>query len=110
VHAPDVISSSDEPARAVRALPESSLVVATKLVAAGEADAVVSAGSTGAVLAAAALTYLPEQLRAFAQWRMIFYSLLLIGMMLLRPAGLLGSREIWWTWRRRLAPARTSGP
>ena len=53
VHAPDVISSGDEPARAVRALPESSLVVATKLVAAGEADAVVSAGSTGAVLAAA---------------------------------------------------------
>jgi glycerol-3-phosphate acyltransferase PlsX len=55
VDAPDVIGSDDEPARAVRAVPASSLVVATKLVAAGEADAVVSAGSTGAVLAAALL-------------------------------------------------------
>ncbi|WP_428940390.1 branched-chain amino acid ABC transporter permease [Fontivita pretiosa] len=59
---------------------------------------------TGSILAAAILTYLPEQLRFLSGvWRMIFYSILLIGMMLLRPGGLLGSRELWWT-RRRIEP------
>jgi glycerol-3-phosphate acyltransferase PlsX len=53
VDAPDVIGTGGEPARAVRALPNSSLVVATRLVADGRADAVASAGDTGAVVAAA---------------------------------------------------------
>jgi glycerol-3-phosphate acyltransferase PlsX len=53
VNAPDVIGTTGEPARAVRALPNSSLVVAARLVADGQADAVVSAGDTGAVVAAA---------------------------------------------------------
>ncbi|HWP41040.1 MAG TPA: branched-chain amino acid ABC transporter permease [Tepidisphaeraceae bacterium] len=61
---------------------------------------------TGSILAAAILTWLPEQLRFLSGvWRMIFYSILLIGMMLLRPGGLLGSRELWWT-RRRIQPPR----
>lgn len=55
VHAPDLISSSDEPTRAVRGNPESSLVVATRLVAEGKADASVSAGNTGAVVVAGLL-------------------------------------------------------
>jgi branched-chain amino acid transport system permease protein len=55
---------------------------------------------TGSVLAAGVLTFLPEQLRFLSEWRMIFYSLLLILMMLLRPTGLLGSREIWFGKRR----------
>jgi glycerol-3-phosphate acyltransferase PlsX len=55
VHAPDVIGAGDEPARAVRGLPQSSLVVAVKLVAEGRADAVFSAGNTGACLAAGLL-------------------------------------------------------
>lgn len=63
-----------------------------------------SGSITGAILAAVILTWLPEQLRAVEQWRMVIYSLLLIGMMLLRPEGLLGSRELWWT-RKRLGPA-----
>lgn len=62
-----------------------------------------SGSITGVILAAAVLTYLPEGLRFVRDWRMVIYSLLLIGMMLLRPQGLLGSREIWWTRRRRLA-------
>lgn len=53
VHAPDKVGSDEDGAKAVRAKPESSLVVACKLVAAGEAQAVMSAGNTGAVLAAA---------------------------------------------------------
>jgi len=53
VHAPDVVSSSEDGAKAVRAKPESSLVVATKLVADGRAAGVISPGNTGASLAAA---------------------------------------------------------
>ena len=55
VDAEDVVSSSEEPAKAVRGRPDSSLVVAARLVADGQADALVSAGSTGAVLAASLL-------------------------------------------------------
>ena len=59
-----------------------------------------SGSITGSILAAAVLTFLPEVLRAFADWRMIVYSLALILTMLLRPEGLLGSREIWWSRRK----------
>jgi glycerol-3-phosphate acyltransferase PlsX len=55
VDAPEKIGTDEEPVRAVRGKPRSSLVVAAKLVGDGDADAVVSAGSTGAVLAAALL-------------------------------------------------------
>jgi branched-chain amino acid transport system permease protein len=50
---------------------------------------------SGAILAAATLTALPELLRGFGEWRMILYSLLLIATMILRPQGLLGQRELW---------------
>src|SRR4051812_49932521 len=46
---------AEKPAEAVRAKPGSSLVAAVRSVADGEADAVVSAGNTGAVLAAGLL-------------------------------------------------------
>jgi glycerol-3-phosphate acyltransferase PlsX len=52
VDAPVSIAKDPDPARAVRAHPESSIVQAAKAVAAGEADALVSGGSTGAALAA----------------------------------------------------------
>ncbi len=55
VHARDVISMYDPPIASVRRLKDSSLVVATKMVAEGQAQALVSAGSTGAVTAAAYL-------------------------------------------------------
>jgi glycerol-3-phosphate acyltransferase PlsX len=50
-----VIAMDDHAVDAVRAKPESSLVRAVRAVADGEADAVVSAGNTGAVLAASLL-------------------------------------------------------
>jgi branched-chain amino acid transport system permease protein len=59
---------------------------------------------SGAILAAVVLTLLPEVLRPIAEYRMIIYALLLITMMLLRPQGLLGGRELWpkrWRQRRR---------
>jgi glycerol-3-phosphate acyltransferase PlsX len=49
------VEMDEKPADAVRAKPESSLVRAVKAVGAGEADAVVSAGNTGAMLAASLL-------------------------------------------------------
>ena len=55
VVARDVIGMDEKPAEAVRAKPDSSLVAACRTVAEGGADAVVSAGNTGAMLAAALL-------------------------------------------------------
>ena len=55
VEAADRIEMGAKPAEAVRAKPNSSLVAAVRAVGAGEADAVVSAGNTGAVLAAGLL-------------------------------------------------------
>src|SRR5581483_11022619 len=51
-----VIEMHEKPAEAVRAKPDSSLVSACRAVGVGNADAVVSAGNTGAMLAAALLT------------------------------------------------------
>ena len=51
--APDVIGMGEHPATALRTKRRSSIVVATNLVREGDADAVVSAGSTGATMAAA---------------------------------------------------------
>lgn len=48
---------------------------------------------TGAIMAAIILTILPEALRSFAEYRMIIYPLILIGMMIFRPQGLLGREE-----------------
>ena len=59
---------------------------------------------TGATIAAAVLTILPEYLRAVANLRMVIYSIALIALMLLRPRGLLGTREVWDWWRKRRPP------
>jgi branched-chain amino acid transport system permease protein len=85
-----------------------------------------SGSITGSIIAAGVLTYLPEGLRnvdfywkrwipfrsqGILRWlwsinwselRIILYALILILMMILRPSGLLGSREIWWTKRYSL--------
>lgn len=55
VHAPDKIDSSEDGARAVRAKPESSVVMSCRLVREGRAAAAVSLGHTGAMMAAATL-------------------------------------------------------
>src|SRR6059058_1826177 len=55
VDAPVAIANDEEPVLAVRSKPESSIVQAVRAVADGEADAAVSAGSTGAALAASVL-------------------------------------------------------
>jgi glycerol-3-phosphate acyltransferase PlsX len=55
VETTQVIAMDEKPAEAVKAKPDSSLVVACRAVGEGDAEAVVSAGNTGAMLAAAFL-------------------------------------------------------
>jgi glycerol-3-phosphate acyltransferase PlsX len=54
-HAADAITFDDEPVKAVRRKKDSSLVVAARLVHEREADAMISAGNTGALMAAGLL-------------------------------------------------------
>jgi glycerol-3-phosphate acyltransferase PlsX len=56
VHAPEVITMSDSPMQAYKRKKGSSLHAAAKLVRDGQADALVSAGNTGAVMAVAHFT------------------------------------------------------
>jgi len=56
---------------------------------------------SGSIIAATILAYLPEGLRFMSQYRMIIYSLMLIILMLTRPQGLLGRRELWEVLKRR---------
>ena len=65
---------------------------------------------SGSVLAAILLTLLPEVLRPVKDYRMVIYSLLLIVLMITRPQGLLGTRELSLSRlfrRRRAAGAGT---
>ena len=54
-HAPDVVAMGDDPARAIRDKPNSSIVACARLVKSGEVAGFVSAGSTGAAMASAAV-------------------------------------------------------
>ena len=55
VHAPDVVDMHDDPANVCRKKKESSMVVGLRMLSEGQADAFVSAGSTGALLSGATL-------------------------------------------------------
>jgi branched-chain amino acid transport system permease protein len=70
---------------------------------------------TGSISAAILLTLLPEVLRPIKEYRMVLYALLLILLMILRPQGFFGSRELrlplparWRTALQRLV--RAVGP
>ncbi|HEY6194275.1 MAG TPA: branched-chain amino acid ABC transporter permease [Candidatus Eisenbacteria bacterium] len=53
---------------------------------------------SGSVIAAVVLTLLPEVLRPVKEFRMVIYSLMLIVLMITRPQGLLGTRELSLDW------------
>src|SRR5688500_5202191 len=55
VEAPDVIESGDRPSAVIRGKPNSSMGVGLRLQVEGKSDAFVSAGNTGAQMAASAL-------------------------------------------------------
>ncbi len=48
---------------------------------------------TGSVITAVLLSVLPEVLRAFSEYRMLLYSIILVIMMIFRPIGLFGNYE-----------------
>ena len=50
---------------------------------------------SGAALAGILVTLLPEWLRSVHDYRMVIYALMLIVVMIVRPQGLLGLRELW---------------
>ncbi len=58
---------------------------------------------SGAAIAAVIVTLLPEYMRFLQDYRMVIWSLALILMMIFRPQGLLGVREVWeiGPWRRK---------
>jgi branched-chain amino acid transport system permease protein len=59
---------------------------------------------SGSIIAATVLTVALEWLRGLDQYRMVIFSMLLIVLMLTRPSGLLGTREVWESvprWLRR---------
>jgi branched-chain amino acid transport system permease protein len=62
---------------------------------------------TGSVLGAVLYIVLTEGLREFAQYRMVLFSLLLIIIMIVRPQGILGHRELrsFFARRRGVEPA-----
>jgi branched-chain amino acid transport system permease protein len=75
---------------------------------------------TGAILAAYILTYLQEFLRFLRDYRLIIYPLILIAVMLYRPQGLLGMKELsfvrickriyeWFTDKRKKEGQRKGG-
>jgi branched-chain amino acid transport system permease protein len=61
---------------------------------------------TGSILGAILLTALPELLRFASELRLVIYSLLLIVLMIARPQGIMGRREL--SFRRRRAPSAPS--
>lgn len=65
VHTSEVVRMDEDPTEALRAKPRASILVAAQLVAAGEADALISAGHTGATRGVAQLQFrrLPGILR-----------------------------------------------
>jgi len=71
---------------------------------------------TGSVISATVLTWLLERLREVQQYRMVGYALLLVILMLARPQGLFGTRELWDLpffrnppWKRRTAAGAGGG-
>ncbi len=56
---------------------------------------------SGAILAAIFLTGLPELLRPVKEYRLVIYAFLLIVLMITRPQGILGTRELRMPWARR---------
>lgn len=50
---------------------------------------------SGSILGSASITLIMEYFRDISQYRMLIYGVLLVVIMVFRPEGLLGSREIW---------------
>jgi branched-chain amino acid transport system permease protein len=58
---------------------------------------------SGAILGGIFVAVSLELMRDLQQYRLVLYALLLVVIMLVRPQGLLGNRELYQLWRRRKA-------
>lgn len=56
---------------------------------------------TGALLGALIVTLLPEVLRVFSEYRMVIFSASLVIVMLWRPMGIMGHKEIWHFFKKK---------
>lgn len=56
---------------------------------------------TGSIVATIILTGLPELLRPLFQWRLVFYGILLVGTIVLRPQGIMGGKELTFAWIKK---------
>jgi branched-chain amino acid transport system permease protein len=66
---------------------------------------------TGSVVSAIVLGTALELLRGMQEYRMVLYALLLVALMLLRPQGIFGTRELWdLSFFRRLPRLRPVAP
>lgn len=63
---------------------------------------------SGSIIATVILTFLPELLRGFGDFRMLLYPLALIILMIFRPQGLLGDKELSLKIFKRSLPNKTS--
>lgn len=63
---------------------------------------------SGSIIATVILTFLPELLRSMQDFRMIIYPLALIILMIFRPQGLLGNKEISLKIFNNLLPSKKS--
>jgi len=63
---------------------------------------------SGSVIAATVLTFLPELLRGLGDFRMIIYPLALILLMIFRPEGLLGDKEVSLNIIKKILPDKKS--
>ncbi|MBR4411036.1 MAG: branched-chain amino acid ABC transporter permease [Firmicutes bacterium] len=63
----------------------------------------------GSVIGAVLLTFLPELLRSFANWRLVFYGAAVVLIMISRPQGLMGGMELTDLWRKFRAGGRKRG-
>jgi branched-chain amino acid transport system permease protein len=64
---------------------------------------------SGAVMAAIFLTVLPEALRPVKDYRMVIYATLLIVLMITRPQGILGTRELRLPWQKKAGAGGPAG-
>ena len=56
---------------------------------------------SGSVIAAAILTAIPEIFRPLMQWRMVFYGLALVLTIVVKPTGLMGTKELSLSFAKR---------
>src|SRR5690606_30503621 len=60
----------------------------------------------GSIVGAVVFTLLSEALRDLGTWRMVVMPLILVFLMLFRPRGIMGFRELTWFLPRRELPHR----